>query len=93
MYKIEFIKQLAKKHRRPQRFYHDALNEILKGVQEQLAAGHTLHLPGFGIFYTRMRKASKGLNFKTKKEMQVKPRRLAQFRPGTLLKQAVRKKK
>ncbi len=93
MHKTDLVKYLAKKHRRPQDHYQTAINEILAGVQEQLAQGKEVALTGFGTFYTRMRQASRGINFKTKKTIEVKPVRLAAFRVGTLLKQAVRRKK
>jgi DNA-binding protein HU-beta len=93
MHKEDLIKHLAKKNRRPQQFYRDALNELVAGIQHHLAQGKEIALTGFGTFYTRLHKGGKGRNFKTKQPMQYKPVRLAAFRPGALLKQAVRRKK
>src|SRR5436305_852083 len=93
MHKTDLIKHLAKKNRRPQEHYQVALAEILEGIQEQLAQGKEVALTGFGTFYTRMKKAGKGINFQTKKPMEYKAIRQATFRPGILLKQAVRRKK
>jgi nucleoid DNA-binding protein len=93
MHKENLIKKLAKKNRRTRQFYRDALNEIIDGIQSQLAEGKTVTLMGFGTFYTRMHKGGKGRNFKTKKPMEYKAVRLATFRPGNTLKQAVRRKK
>jgi len=93
MYQTDLIRKLAKKNRRPQQFYKDALNEILDGMQEQLAEGRQVTLMGFGTFYTRMHKGGKGFNFKTKKPVEYKAVRLAAFRAGDVLKQAVRRKK
>jgi DNA-binding protein HU-beta len=93
MYKEEFISYLAKKNRRPKSHYREAISEILTGIKEKLAEGKELQLLGFGTFYTRVHKGGKGLNFKTKQKVEYKALRQAAFRPGALLKQAVRRKK
>jgi nucleoid DNA-binding protein len=93
MHKEEFIKQLARKNRRPKQHYRDAITEIFAAIEERLADGKEVCLTGFGTFYTRMHKGGKGRNFKTKQPMEYKAVRLAAFRPGMLLKQAVRRKK
>ena len=93
MHKEELIKYLSRKHRRSQRHYQEAINEIFAGIQHSLAEGKELTIMGFGTFYTRMHKPGKGINFKTKKQVEYKAQRRAGFRPGTLLKQAVRKEK
>ena len=93
MHKEELITYLSKKYRRSKRHYQEAINEILTGIQHHLADGKQVKLMGFGTFYTRMHKGGKGLNFKTKKPVDYKATRLAAFRPGNLLKQAVRRKK
>jgi DNA-binding protein HU-beta len=90
MDKGDLIKHLSKKHRRPQRHYQEALNEILEAITEQLKHGKPVHLLGFGSFYIRMRKPSTGRNFKTNERITIPEVRLADFRPGKLLKQAVR---
>src|SRR6266571_5007780 len=59
MYKEELIAYLSTKNRRPQHFYHPALNEILAGIQDQLKQGKKVHFIGFGTFYVRYIKTSK----------------------------------
>src|SRR5579859_1357792 len=93
MHKEQLIKHLAKKHRRPQHYYQEAINEIFAGIQEQLAQGKHVTFIGFGTFYTGMRPASEIRNFKTKQKMKIGPVRLAKFRAGRNLKQAVRRSK
>ncbi len=93
MTKEQFIRYLAKKNRRPRTHYRTALTEIFTGLQDQLVQGKDVRFLGFGTFYTRMKKAGTGRNFKTKQKMEYKPVRLAAFRVGSLLKQAVRRKK
>jgi len=92
MHKEDLIKHLSKKYRRSQKHYQEALTEILEGITDQLKQGKPVHLLGFGSFYTRMRQPSKGRNFKTKELITIPEVRLAAFRPGKLLKLAVRKK-
>ncbi len=98
MHKDELIKYLVKRNRRApggrtQVFYREALQELLEGIQYHLAQGKEVSFLGFGTFYTRMHKGGKGRNFKTGKAVEYKPVRLVAFRPGALLKQAVRRKK
>jgi DNA-binding protein HU-beta len=92
MHKQDFIHSLAKKNRRPQKFYEDALTEILTGLKEELAKGKSVTFLGFGSFYTRLRKPGTGRNFKTNERITIPEVRLVDFRPGKLLKQAVRTK-
>jgi len=96
MNKAAFLKRVAQKNQKPQltqRVYNTVLKELLTGIRQELAAGRNVRFLGFGTFYTRVRKASKGRHFKTKKVIEVPAIRLAAFRPGSLLKKAVRKKK
>jgi DNA-binding protein HU-beta len=96
MFKGVFIKQVARKNQKPQisqRAYNEVLNNLLAGIRHELAAGRKVVFPGFGTFYIRTHRGGTGLNFKTKKPVKYGPTRVAAFRPGTLLKASVRKKK
>src|SRR5437764_6727189 len=93
MHKQDLVKYLSRKHRRSQRHYSEAVQEIFEGISHQLAEGKHVTLLGFGTFYTRMHKPGKGINFQTNKPMEYKAHRRAGFRPGTLLKAAIRRKK
>ena len=93
MHKQAFIRSLAKKNRRPQRYYQEALTEILDGLTEQLKAGKEVQFLGFGTFLTRKHKGGTGINFKTKKPVAYKEFRKAAFKPGNVLKHAIRRKK
>ena len=96
MNKTSFLKRVTQKHQKPQitkRIYHQVLKELLTSIQQELAAGRTVQFLGFGTFSMRMHKGDKGLNFKTKKPIEYKAVRIPAFRPGSLLKKAVRKKK
>ena len=92
MYSGDFIKRLARKNRRPQQFYRDALTEILAELQEQLKEGKAVQFIGFGTFSTRIRKEGTAMNFKTREKIKTPAVRIAQFRAGNILKRAVKKK-
>jgi len=96
MYKETFIRRVAQKNQKPQKtqqFYNEVLTDLLAGIKQELAAGREVHFPGFGTFYTRIHQGGKARNFKTKEIMEYPAVRIPAFRPGSLLKQAVRKKK
>ena len=96
MHKTSFLKRVVQKHQKPQltqKVYRQVLTELLTSIQQELAAGRKVSFLGFGTFSTRMHRGGRGLNFKTKKPIEYKPVRIPVFRPGSLLKQAVRKKK
>ncbi|MCL4552139.1 MAG: HU family DNA-binding protein [Candidatus Marsarchaeota archaeon] len=93
LYKTDVVRRVAKETRLSQRAVSDALNGALKQVTLALAQGQFVVFPGLGTFYTRMRKASTARSFETGKPMKVPAMRVAAFRAGELLKQAVRKRK
>jgi DNA-binding protein HU-beta len=96
MHKTAFLNRVAQKNQKQQltkRMYNQVLTDLLAGIKSELAAGRKVSFLGFGTFYTRIHKGGKGRNFRTGKSMEYKPMRLVGFRPGSLLKKAVRRKK
>ena len=96
MHKGTFIKRVTQKNQKPQvtqQLYNKVLTDLLTTIRQELAAGRKVSFLGFGTFYTRIHKGGRGRNFKTNKPMEYKAVRIPAFRPGSLLKQAVRKKK
>jgi len=95
MNKTAFVKRVAEKSKKlitSHRVYHMALNELLTGIKSELAAGRKVSFLGFGTFYTRTHRGGTGRNFKTGKPVEYKAVRIPAFRPGSLLKKAVRRK-
>ncbi len=95
MNKTSFVKRVAQQNRKEhitKRVYNQVLKELLAGIKSELTAGRKVQLLGFGTFYTRVHKGGRGFNFKTKKPVEYKAVRIPAFRPGSLLKKAVRKK-
>ncbi len=72
VYKTELVKQLAKKYRRSQQFYVNAISEFLDVLQEQIKEGKRVQLPGFGTFYAKIRNSGHARNFKTGALMKTK---------------------
>lgn len=92
IYTAEFARRLAQRHGRAQAHYHQALVDILNGIAEELAAGESVQLTGFGTFYTRQRPAGILTDLRTGRKIAVPPMRVAGFRVGEILKQAARQR-
>lgn len=65
------------------------LDMFMKQITETLQKGDQIVLPGFGSFLTGTRAARKGRNPQTGKEIQIKASRVAKFKAGKALKEAV----
>lgn len=61
---------------------------VLESIKEELAAGGTVPLRGFGTFSTSDRKARTGRDPRTGKTIRIKARRVARFTPSRELKDA-----
>jgi DNA-binding protein HU-beta len=70
-----------------------ALDVFMTTVTEALQNGDQVVLPGFGSFKTRLRSAYAGRNPQTGEEIQIKEARVANFKVGKNLKEAVQKTK
>jgi DNA-binding protein HU-beta len=66
------------------------MNAILDVIQDELAAGNKLTLTGFGTFSVSERKARTGRNPRTGEEIKIPACKVAQFKPGKVLKEAVK---
>ena len=91
MYKTELIRKVAKDTRLSQRIVSDVVSAMLKEMTLCLSKQDTVTFPGFGTYYSRLRPASQARSFKTGRTVDVPAMRLAAFRPGELLKKAVRR--
>jgi DNA-binding protein HU-beta len=61
---------------------------VLESIKDELAAGGTVPLRGFGTFSTSDRKARIGRNPRTGQAIEIKACRVARFTPGSELKKA-----
>ena len=69
----------------------ETINVFLDEVINQLSAGQKVNLTGFGIFEAKERKGRPGVNPRNPSErIEVPSVRVAKFRPGKTLKEAVK---
>ncbi len=66
-----------------------ALEAYIKAVKETLAKGERIQLTGFGTFYVDSRAARKGRNPRTGQEIAISAKKIAKFKPGKNLSDAV----
>jgi DNA-binding protein HU-beta len=66
-----------------------ALNALTKGITESLARNDNVILVGFGTFQVKDRSAREGRNPKTGETIQIKAAKVASFKAGKSLKDAV----
>ncbi|AMK11247.1 HU family DNA-binding protein [Pseudodesulfovibrio indicus] len=90
MTKAELVAKIAEKNGTSKAQAEAAMNAILDTIQEELAAGNKLTLTGFGTFSVSERKARTGRNPRTGTALNIPACKVAQFKPGKVLKEAVR---
>lgn len=67
------------------------LTSILDTIQDGLTKGHRITLVGFGTFSVGARQARKGRNPQTNAAINIPAAKVAKFKPGKALKEAVNK--
>jgi DNA-binding protein HU-beta len=90
MTKAELIATVAKEAKIPKVSAEKALNAFTSSVMKGLKKGDKLTLTGFGTFSVVKRKARTGRNPQTGKEIKIPARKVAKFKAGNLLKNAVK---
>ena len=90
MTKAELIATVAKEAKIPKVSAEKALNAFTISVMKGLKKGDKLTLTGFGTFSVVKRKARTGRNPQTGKEIKIPARKVAKFKAGNLLKNAVK---
>ncbi len=69
-----------------------AINAAIDALVEALSKGERTAIPGLGVFNVKQRKARKGRNPRTGKEIKIPARKVVSFTPAKSLKEAVNKK-
>ncbi|MFW5722243.1 MAG: HU family DNA-binding protein [Desulfohalobiaceae bacterium] len=90
MTKADLISKMADKANLTKANAERALNAFLESVEETLVSEGKLTLTGFGTFAVENRKSRKGRNPQTGKEITIPASKVVKFRPGKLLKDAVK---
>lgn len=67
-----------------------AVDCVVKSITDALSSNDSVTLVGFGTFKTAERKARKGRNPQTGKEIDIPARNVPKFIPGKALKEAVK---
>ena len=90
MTKADLIARIAKDAKVSKKAGEVALNTIVKAVKETLKKGQSLTLVGFGTFSLGRRAARMGRNPQTGAAIKIKAAKVAKFRAGKALKDAIR---
>ena len=91
MNKTELIAAVAEKSGLSKKDSEKAVSAVLDSITAALVAGDKVQLVGFGTFDVKERAARVGRNPKTKEEIQIPASRVASFKVGKALKDAVAK--
>ena len=91
MNKAELVSAVAEKAGLSKKDSEKAVNAAFESITETLAAGEKVQLVGFGAFEVKERNARIGRNPKTKEEIQIPASRVASFKVGKALKDAIAK--
>ncbi len=91
MNKAELVSAVAEKTGMSKKDSEKAVNAAFDTITEALASGDKVQLVGFGAFEVKERGARIGRNPKTKEEIEIPASRVASFKVGKALKEAVTK--
>ena len=91
MNKTELVAAVAEKTAMSKKDSEKAVNAAFDSITEALAAGEKVQLVGFGAFEVKERSARIGRNPKTKETIEIPASRVASFKVGKALKDAVSK--
>ena len=90
MTKTDLIGQMAKDAKVTKAAAAKAMDSFIDGVKKALKKGDKVTLIGFGTFSVTQRKARKGRNPQTGKEIKIPARKAPKFSAGMALKKAVK---
>ena len=90
MTKTDLIGKMAKEAKVTKAAAGKALDSFVDGVKKALKKGDKVTLIGFGTFSVTQRKARKGRNPQTGKEIKIPARKAPKFSAGKALKTAVK---
>ncbi len=91
MNKAELVAAVAEKAGLSKKDSEKAINAAFDSITAALVGGEKVQLVGFGAFEVKERNARVGRNPKTKEEIEIPASRVASFKVGKALKEAVTK--
>lgn len=89
MNKQELVSAMAEKAGLTKADADKAVNAFVDTVKETMAKGESIQLIGFGTFSVSERSARTGRNPQTGKEIQIAAKKIAKFKAGKALDEAV----
>ena len=89
--KKDLVVSVSEKSGLTQKQSEKAINALTETISEVLAKHETAQLVGFGTFETRKREARTGRNPQTGKPIEISAATVPAFKPGKLLRDAVKK--
>ena len=89
MNKTELIEKIAAGSGLTKTDAKKALDATMAAVKEALVAGDKIALVGFGTFSVAERPAREGMNLRTKEKIQIPAKKVAKFKPGAELADAL----
>jgi len=89
MNKTEFVSAIASESGLTKVDSEKALNATTEAIKSALAKGESIQLIGFGTFSVSERSARTGRNPQTGKEIQIAAKKVAKFKPGKALDEAI----
>nr|WP_319401293.1 HU family DNA-binding protein [uncultured Carboxylicivirga sp.] len=89
MNKSELVSAIAEASGLTKADSEKALNATTEAIKNTLAKGESIQLIGFGTFSISERSARTGRNPQTGKEIQIAAKKVAKFKPGKALDEAV----
>lgn len=89
MNKAELVEEVASRTGLTKRASRETVDTITSAITDSLARGEKVTLVGFGSFKVRKRKARRGRNPQTGREIQIPAKEVPKFEPGKSLREAV----
>ncbi|WP_027356577.1 HU family DNA-binding protein [Desulfofundulus thermocisternus] len=89
MTKTDLIRAVAEKAVMTQKDAARAVDALLEAVQEAVARGEEVRIPGFGAFVVKERGERQGRDIRTGETITIPPRKVVAFRAGKELREAV----
>ena len=89
MNKAELIEKIAAGSGLTKTDAKKALDATMAAVKEALVAGDKIALVGFGTFSVAERPAREGMNLRTKEKIQIPAKKVAKFKAGAELNDAL----
>jgi len=90
MTKADLVASISKEAKISKASAEKSVNAFAAAVMKALKKGEKFTLTGFGTFSVAKRRARAGRNPQTGKEIKIPATKVAKFKPGNVLKNAVR---